>query len=158
MCDWWSVDLAADQRALVSPRKLEHMARLIRSECDPEDSIPHKDKKLPFHLLHNRIKAPHAITDLKDFVSDPDTYLRLVKEDPDMAMRFAQVFPAMKPLQMVAVRMILLELPGEYLAQANHQPATFKKLYRAITTHKGAAECQAFRELIEERLKEIPES
>ena len=152
LCDWWTLDLALDQQAIVSPRKLEHMAKLIVSDCDPEDAIPDKFRKLPFHLLRQRLQAPHAVTDIKDFVNAPEAYAPLVAADPEMAIRFTQLLPAMKPQQLFDVRMVLLALPQEFLAQVSAQPSTLKRLFKAIGSREGNAESNAFQELIEEQL------
>lgn len=152
LCDWWTLDLTAEQQALVSPRKLEHMAKLHAAGCDPEDAMPVRDQQLPFHLLRQRLDGPGSVTDIKDFVDAPEAYALLVSSDPGMALRFVQLLPLMKPLQLWAVRMILFGLPREFLAQVSAQPDTFRRMFRAIAVREGVAEVKAFRELLEEQL------
>ena len=152
LCDWRAADLEADQALLVSPRKLEHMAMLIEKECDPADSMPLKDKKLPFHLLSERLNSPQAVTDAKDFANDPDKYISLVSEDAEMALRFVSVLKTMKATQLNAVRMIVLCLPGEMLASVNEDIALMTRLFKAVSSREGPSEGKAYRELIADQL------
>ncbi|MDF1814019.1 MAG: MoxR family ATPase, partial [Verrucomicrobiales bacterium] len=153
LCDWWSVDLVPEQSRTISPRKLEHIAMLLGKGFDPADSIPEKNTKLPFHLLKERLHSPHAVLDIKDFVKEPDTFEKLVAQDQEMALRLIQLLPAMKPMQLFEVRMIILALPPELLARVNVDQIFMKRLYDGIGKKLGAAEKKVYRELVEEQLK-----
>lgn len=153
LCDWWAIDLIPEQIALISPRKLEHIAVIVGKGFDPRDSIPDKDMKLPFHLLKERIDSPHTVTDIKDFVGDPDTFGRLVTQDQGMATRFVQLLPGMKPLQLFSVRLIVLSLAPELLSRVCEDQKLMKRLYDVIGKKEGVAERKAYREMLEEMIK-----
>lgn len=153
LCDWWSVDLTPQQNVLISPRKLEHIAMLIEKEFEPQDSMPDKDIKLPFHLLSERLNSPHGVIDIKDFVKDPAGFEQRVAEDPAMAMRFVQLLPSMKPIQLFAVRMIILSLPPELLARIKVDQVLLKRLYDVIGRRDGLTEKKVYKEMLEEQLK-----
>lgn len=155
LCEWWSADLSGDQGRLISPRKLEHMAQLIERGGSPEDSMPRQDEKFPFHLLRERIESPDGVVDIKDFVNDPEKFESIVGEDNDLAVRFATLVPAMKPLQLFKVRMILLALPPELLSGIVDEPVVMKRLYDSISKREGTGERKVYRELLEEQLKPI---
>lgn len=156
LLDWYRTDLDQTQQAAVSPRRLEYLGRAIEKGIDATFAQP-PGVKLPIHLLQLRLKEKEmAILNIEDFISNPDSFLNLVGQDLNVAVRFAQMLPMMKPAQKNMVKLVLLALPGEVLAQLlNQQPFVFRKTEEAVCHFEGAANAQAFRALLDERLQPI---
>ncbi|NLF17882.1 MAG: AAA domain-containing protein [Lentisphaerae bacterium] len=151
LCAWYKADLDEAQRQAVSPRKLEHMAMLIKAGLDPKLSLS-SEIVLPYRQLWSRLGSPTCVLDVSDFVADPARYGRAVREDMEVAYRFAFVLPTMRPEQIVAVREVILELPAEVLTQLASVRGMLKRIVRAISEGLGAVEGEAFAELWKEKM------
>lgn len=147
LCAWWNADLDDAQRQEVSPRKLEHIGILLETGLDPACAMPSRGVRLPFHLLAGRIANANAY-DISDFVGDPGRFAAEVRGSQNIALRFVQILPLMKPEQMYAVRDIVGELSAEHRAAlAASQPFVFKKLRSIIETHSGVEEANLYDEI-----------
>ncbi|MDO9543284.1 MAG: hypothetical protein Q7J98_13330 [Kiritimatiellia bacterium] len=150
--DWWAADLDREQQKQVSPRKLEHIGILLEQELNPKTVI-NPLTNLPFEQLQARLTDKEGVLDVKDFLSDPDGFARIVEHDMNVAVRFAHLLPGMKPGAMCTARDITLSLPTELLASLHKQcPFVFKKTHEAIRKIFGEGEADAFRDLIADRV------
>lgn len=156
LLDWYRTDLDQTQQAAVSPRRLEYIGRAVEKGMDPAHAQPPK-VKLPLHLLRLRLKeAETPILNIENFVRNADRFADLVGQDLNVAVRFAELLPMMKPSQKNAVKLVLLALPSEILAKLlGQQPFVFTKTEEAVRNLEGAANAQAFRALLDELLQPI---
>lgn len=154
LCDWYDTDLDPGQQAMVSPRRLEYIGKLISGGIDPARVTQDKGK-LPFRQLQQRVKASNPGIETKDIVDNPSLYARKVAEEMSTAIRVAHLITRMRPAQMATARDVTLSLPAEILATIKSEcPFVFKKTDKATKDKYGAEEAEVFRMLLEERLGE----
>jgi MoxR-like ATPase len=115
LVDWFHAGLDEKQRAAVSNRRLEYIGRALRSGLSPGLAVP-PDTKLPLDDLVRRLKEEPDLPDLEDFVADPAKYRAAVSTDYEIASRFLEVLPMMKPIEKFKVRDLLPRLFPEVLA------------------------------------------
>jgi hypothetical protein len=151
LVDWYETDLDDKQRASLSNRRLEYIGRALVAGIDAADALP-TALTAPTHLLQARLREEEGIT-IELLLADPDRFSALVKTDLNIALRFVQLLPMMRPAQMNRVRDIVLALPDEMFAQLRAKaPFVFKRIREAATRDSGSADAAALGELLDERL------
>jgi hypothetical protein len=151
LVDYYETDLDAKQQAMISNRRLEYLGRCAQSGIALRHGLP-PEVKLPLHLLQARLEA-QPVLDIADFVGDPDKFSVLVARQLDVALRFAQLLPRMRPEQTSRVKDVILALPTEVLTQIQTEsPFVFKKASAAIVKFDGQGDADAFEQLLQERL------
>lgn len=155
LCDWFHTDLDMLQQQSVSPRKLEHIGQLILEDIDPQQAL-HKDDKLPFRLLKQRIKAGSDSIDIKDILAAPQLFARKVAANMNVAFRVAHLVARMKPAQMAQVQNVILALPHEVLMTLSTEcPFVFRKTEEGLLKTKGKEDADLFRDILNEQLGEL---
>lgn len=150
--DWHQVDLDATQRSLITNRRLEYIAQILHAGLDPAMGCP-PGQPIAFHLLVNRLATAQVTWDVEDFLKDPLRCADLVKNELEVAQRFADLLPRFRPEQKFKAHGILLALPAEVLATLKSEhPFVFRLTEQSIKQFGNPSDAEAFRSRVEERL------
>jgi hypothetical protein len=129
--DWWLLDLDANQKEVVNPRKLEDFGKVHAAAADLELVLPHEN--LPVEELRARLGNESNQLEIQDFMADPVQFADKVTQDIDVAYRFAFLMPHMSKEQMAYLRDVVLALPAEILATLKAElPGTYQLFYDAV--------------------------
>jgi hypothetical protein len=148
---WWNDELSDQQKAAISPRRLEYIGALHVRGLTPELGIP-TDASVPVKSLMKMFNREQLLT-IEDFVKNPRAYRHVIGSDLDVATRFMHVLKAMDDAELCAVRSLVLELPPDLLGRLKRDmKPLYDRLLRAISTHAKKRDAQLFQQELEARL------
>lgn len=150
---WHQTDLDDRQRQAITNRRLEYIA--IKAGIDPCNALP-SGVTAPTHLLQARVQEVETVLNIEQFVENPEEFAALVAKDLNVALRFAQLLPMMRPNHKNRVRDIVLALPSEVLARLKSQtPFVFKQTCEAVARSGTPEDARAYQQLLNERLENV---
>ncbi|MCS6861720.1 MAG: MoxR family ATPase [Abditibacteriales bacterium] len=148
---WWNDELSEQQKAAISPRRLEYIGTLHVRGLPPELGIP-TDASVPVTALTKMLNR-ESLLNIEDFVNNPRAYRHIVASDLNIATRFLHVLKAMTDEELCAVRSLVLELPPDLLGRLKRDmKPVYDKLLRAIAQQTQPREAQNFQRELEARL------
>ncbi len=152
--DWWKLDLSKPEKALISPRTLEHIIQLCKIGIKPKGMFKQLDS-VPFVLFEKRLKdLKNPQPDIDDFIKDTDMYQELILNNMSTITRFAQLVNVMSTDEMYKCKDYFLLMPPESMCSIlSTNEKKFNKLKQQIILNDGKKEAEAFVEMLTERIQ-----
>jgi hypothetical protein len=121
--EWWHQDCSAEQRKVISPRRIEYIGMLIDRGLPWRDCMP-QGYRFPVEELHKKLKSPTSKDEdglsftKENILANKDIVLQKIKENPKYAIKVAQVLGKFSPDQMFECRDLLEQMPKEMVVAA----------------------------------------
>lgn len=115
---WWTNDLDDQQRALVTPRRVEYLGRLIDSGVPWRDAMP-LGHTFPVQDLAKRLDASTSgqyedfNISKKDILENTEKYVERVKQDPSFVLKLKGFIVKFKDSELFDVRELLEVMPAD---------------------------------------------
>lgn len=121
LCSWWNEDCGQPQRALLSPRRMEYLARLINDDMDYRDALPPSKNPYPMKELQQRldVASGQVRTSLEitrdTILNTPDQVVTAIQNNKSIALAVHKIAIKLRPSEIVMARKVIEALPVDLL-------------------------------------------
>lgn len=121
--EWWSNDCSAEQRQVISPRRVEYLGLLIEKGLPWKDCLPQGHRfpveELARRLSPNKDEADSSFSFTKESIlENKELVLEKIKNEPKYAIKVSQLLIRFSPNQLFECRELIEEIPKELFLNA----------------------------------------